>query len=227
MDARTNLNDRLPARHVTEGSGSARRSGSGNPARGRRAAPIDQASAGIAKGGAFDLFDGGDVFKRTPYIADLKPAGRFVAKDLSDAGTIPLVMKTLSENGFLHGECSTATGWSVTEKLHGTAWNLNRDGDRPVSRPLRLCGNLAPARATVDIGGSIGRFGTGKTAIDAECGRLDAGVSDTEFEERPGGRRPAFGSGYLWRFSRQAGAAHHSAVARPAGSAEKTCYADI
>jgi dihydroxyacid dehydratase/phosphogluconate dehydratase len=201
---------------------------------GRSAAQIDQASVGIAKGGAFNLFDFGEVFKRTPYIADLKPAGRFVAKDLSDVGSIPLVMKTLLENGFLHGECLTATGCSVTEKLPRMAWNLNRDADRPVSRPLRLSGgalglrgNLAPDGATINLGGPIDHFGAGNMAIDAECGSPDRRLSDTEFEERPVGRRPAFGPGYLWRFSRQVGAAHHSAVARPGGSAEKTCYADI
>lgn len=47
-----------------------------------------------------DPFDVNEVFKRTPYIADLKPAGRFVAKDLSEADNIPLVTKTLLENGF-------------------------------------------------------------------------------------------------------------------------------
>jgi dihydroxyacid dehydratase/phosphogluconate dehydratase len=180
------------------------------------------------------MLDAGEVFKRTPYIADLKPAGRFVAKDLSEAGSIPLVMKTLLENGFLHGECLTATGCSVTEKLHRMAWHLNRAGDRPVSWPLGLSrgvsglrGNLAPDGAAVNIGGPIDHFGTGKMAIDAECGRLDARLSDTEFEERPAGRRRAFGSGYLERFSRQVGAAHHGAVARPGGLAKKTCYADI
>jgi dihydroxyacid dehydratase/phosphogluconate dehydratase len=59
---------------------------------------------------AFDLFDGAEVFKRTPYIADLKPAGRFVAKDLFEAGDVPMLMKTLLDSGFMHGECMTVTG---------------------------------------------------------------------------------------------------------------------
>ena len=56
---------------------------------------------------AFDLFDVAEIFKRTPYIADLKPGSRFVAKDLEDlfeVGGIPLLIKTLPDNGFLHGE---------------------------------------------------------------------------------------------------------------------------
>src|SRR5438034_6170217 len=53
----------------------------------------------------FDLFDVAEVFKKTPYIADLKPSGRYVAKDLFEAGGVPLLMKTLLDHGFLHGEC--------------------------------------------------------------------------------------------------------------------------
>ena len=58
----------------------------------------------------FDLFDVAEVFKRTPYVADLKPGGRYVAKDMFEAGGVPLLMKTLLDHGFLHGECMTVTG---------------------------------------------------------------------------------------------------------------------
>ena len=58
----------------------------------------------------FDLFDVAEVFKRTPYIADLKPGGRYVAKDMFEAGGIPLLMKTLLDHGYLHGDCMTVTG---------------------------------------------------------------------------------------------------------------------
>src|SRR5205823_1095 len=63
----------------------------------------------------FDLFDVAEVFKRTPYVADLKPSGRYVAKDLFEAGGVPLLMKTLLDHGFLHGECLTVTGRSLAE----------------------------------------------------------------------------------------------------------------
>src|SRR5438046_8862500 len=53
----------------------------------------------------FDLFDVAAVFKRTPYVADLKPSGRYVAKDLFEAAGVPLLMKTLLEPGHLHGHC--------------------------------------------------------------------------------------------------------------------------
>src|SRR5580658_2945745 len=51
---------------------------------------------------AFDLFEVAEIFRRTPYIADLKPAGKYVAKDMFEAGGIPLLMKTLHDHGFLH-----------------------------------------------------------------------------------------------------------------------------
>src|SRR5437588_3350356 len=56
-------------------------------------------------GPKFDLFDVAAIFKKTPYIADLKPGGRYVAKDMFEAGGVPLLMKTLLDNGFLHGDC--------------------------------------------------------------------------------------------------------------------------
>ena len=61
----------------------------------------------------FDLFDVAEVFKRTPYIADLKPGGRYVAKDMFEAGGIPLLMKTLLDEGYLHGDCLTVTGRTI------------------------------------------------------------------------------------------------------------------
>ena len=65
----------------------------------------------------FDLFDVAEIFKRTPYIADLKPGGRYVAKDMFEAGGIPLLMKTLLDHGFLHGDCMTVTGRTIAENL--------------------------------------------------------------------------------------------------------------
>ena len=65
----------------------------------------------------FDLFDVAEIFKRTPYIADLKPGGRYVAKDMFEVGGIPLLMKTLLDHGFLHGDCMTVTGRTMAENL--------------------------------------------------------------------------------------------------------------
>src|SRR5246127_2341791 len=71
----------------------------------------------------FSLFDVAEVFKKTPYIADLKPGGRYVAKDMFEAGGVPLLMKTLLDHGYLHGDCITVTGRSIAENLKSVKWN--------------------------------------------------------------------------------------------------------
>jgi dihydroxy-acid dehydratase len=131
---------------------------------------------------AFDLFDVAEVFKRTPYIADLKPAGRFVAKDLFEAGGIPLLMKTLLDNGFLHGECMTVTGYSMAENLQRVVWNSDQDVVRPANRPLTatggvvgLRGNLAPEGAIVKVAGMENLKFTGPArCFDCEEACFDA-----------------------------------------------------
>ena len=108
----------------------------------------------------FDLFDVAEVFKKTPYIADLKPGGRYVAKDLFEAGGVPLLMKTLLDHGFLHGDCVTVTGRTVAENMKRVTWNSDQDVVRPADNPLSatggvvgLKGNLAPAGAIVKVAG--------------------------------------------------------------------------
>ena len=108
----------------------------------------------------FDLFDVAEVFKRTPYIADLKPGGRYVAKDMFEAGGIPLLMKTLLDHGFLHGDCMTVTGRTIAENLKSVKWNPDQDVVRPANKPITetggvvgLKGNLAPEGAIVKVAG--------------------------------------------------------------------------
>ncbi|MBV9977425.1 MAG: dihydroxy-acid dehydratase [Hyphomicrobiales bacterium] len=109
---------------------------------------------------AFDLFDVAEIFKRTPYIADLKPGGRYVAKDLFEVGGIPLLMKTLLDHGFLHGDCLTVTGRTIAENLAKVVWNEKQDVVRPADAPITrtggvvgLKGNLAPDGAIVKVAG--------------------------------------------------------------------------
>src|SRR4249920_1633864 len=99
----------------------------------------------------FDLFDVAEVFKRTPYVADLKPGGRYVAKDMFEAGGVPLLLKTLLDHGFLDGDCLTVTGRTIADNLRNVAWNEEQDVVHPANRPLShtggvvgLSGNLAP-----------------------------------------------------------------------------------
>lgn len=108
----------------------------------------------------FDLFDVGEIFKKTPYIGDLKPGGKYVAKDLFEAGGIPLVMKALLEGGYLHGDCMTVTGKTVAENLAKVKFNTEQDVIRSTSNPISptggvvsLRGNLAPDGAIVKVAG--------------------------------------------------------------------------
>jgi dihydroxy-acid dehydratase len=108
----------------------------------------------------FDLFDVGEIFKKTPYIGDLKPGGKYVAKDLFEAGGIPLVMKALLDGGYLHGDCMTVTGKTVAENLANVKWNENQSVIRstdnaisPTGGVVSLRGNLAPDGAIVKVAG--------------------------------------------------------------------------
>jgi dihydroxy-acid dehydratase len=111
----------------------------------------------------FDLFAVAEVLKRTPYIADLKPSGRYVAKDMFEAGGVPLLMKTLLDHGYMHGDCITVTGRTMAENLARVAWNPDQDVVRPANDPISptggvvgLRGSLAPDGAIVKVAGMMG-----------------------------------------------------------------------
>jgi dihydroxy-acid dehydratase len=279
----------------------------------------------------FDLFDVAEVFKKTPYIADLKPGGRYVAKDMFEAGGVPLLMKTLLDHGFLHGDCLTVTGRTIAENLKSVKWNPDQDVVRPANEPLLatggvvgLKGNLAPEGGIVKVAGmkkltfagparcfdgeeacfdavknrkykegdvlviryegprggpgmremlsttaalygqgmgekvaliTDGRF-SGATRgfcvghvgpeaaiggpialiqdgdmieLDADKGTLSVRLSDEELAKRKSQWKPReneYGSGYLWKYTQQVGAAVNGAVTHPGGAGEKACYAD-
>ncbi|WP_288037329.1 dihydroxy-acid dehydratase [Acidiphilium sp.] len=109
---------------------------------------------------AFDIFDVAAVFRRTPLIADLKPGGRYLAKDMHEIGGVPVVLKALLDGGFLHGECLTVTGRTLAENLKGVRVPDNQDVVHPTTQPLSptgglvgLSGNLAPEGAIVKVAG--------------------------------------------------------------------------
>src|ERR1700746_2587576 len=108
----------------------------------------------------FDLFDVAEVLKKTPYIADLKPSGRYVAKDMFEAGGVPQLMRTLLDHGFLHGDCLTVTGRTIAENLKSVKWNPDQAVIWPANKPISptggvvgLKGNLAPEGAIVKVAG--------------------------------------------------------------------------
>ena len=108
----------------------------------------------------FDLFDVAEMFKSTPYIADLKPGGRYVAKDMYEAGGVYMLMKTMLANGLLHGNCMTVSGKTLGENIDEVTWNPDQKVIYDVKTPLSptggvvgLKGSLAPDGAIVKVAG--------------------------------------------------------------------------
>ncbi len=108
----------------------------------------------------FDLMDVAKIFKRTPYLADLKPGGKYVAKDMWLAGGVPMLLKTLYEGGYIHGDCMTVTGKTMKENLKSIKFNPKQKVMRSFKNPLSptggvvgLKGNLAPEGAIVKVAG--------------------------------------------------------------------------
>jgi dihydroxy-acid dehydratase len=130
----------------------------------------------------FDLFDVAEIFKKTPYVADLKPGGRYVAKDMFEAGGIPLLMKTLLDHGFMHGDCLTVTGRTMAENLQSVKWNPHQDVVRPADKPITVTGgvvgmkgNLAPDGAIVKVAGmSVLKFTGPARVFDCEEDAFEA-----------------------------------------------------
>jgi dihydroxy-acid dehydratase len=166
------------------------------------AARVVAASGGSTNGGLhlpaiaheagidFDLHDVCAIFRSTPYIADLKPAGRYVMRDLHDAGGVPLLMKALLDGGYLHGDCLTVTGKTIAENLASVTF----DPDQPVVRPtfdpitswggvVGLKGSLAPEGAIVKVAGLKElKFRGRARCFDAEEDAM-AAVQSRQYEE--------------------------------------------
>ena len=280
----------------------------------------------------FDLFDVAAIFKRTPYLASLKPGGLYVAKDMWEAGGVPMLMRTLLDGGHIDGSCMTVTGKTVAENLADVKFNPNQKVMREIKNPLAptggltaLKGNLAPDGAIVKVAGlkhlkhrgaarvfdceedcfaavqrrdykdgdvlviryegpkggpgmremlsttaalsgqgagetialiTDGRFSGGTRGlcighvgpeaadggpigllrdgdvivIDAEKGTMDVELSNAELAARKAAWQPkaaAFGSGALWRYSKNVGPARYGALTTPGAAGEVRCYADI
>ena len=126
---------------------------------------------------ALSIDDFQEVSARTPYLADLKPSGKYVMEDLHNVGGTPAVMKYLLDNGLLNGDCLSVTGDTIAANLAGVA-PLAGDQDvvHPLSAPIKasshiqiLRGNLAPGGAVAKITGKEGLcFSGGARVYDAE-----------------------------------------------------------
>ncbi|MGW8281251.1 dihydroxy-acid dehydratase [Sphingomonas aurantiaca] len=118
--------------------------------------PAMASEAGIE----FDLFDVAEIFKTTPYIADLKPGGKYVAKDMYEAGGVYMLMKTMLAGGFLDGNCLTVTGKTLGENIDQVTWNPDQKviydintALTPTGGVVGLRGSLAPDGAIVKVAG--------------------------------------------------------------------------
>jgi dihydroxy-acid dehydratase len=108
----------------------------------------------------FTMDDVVAIMRRTPYIADLKPGGKYVAFDVFRIGGIPVILKSLLDAGLLHGDCMTVTGRTLADNLRDVVFPTDQDVVYPVSRALSptggvvgLRGNLAPDGAIVKVAG--------------------------------------------------------------------------
>ncbi len=109
----------------------------------------------------FDLLDVAKIFKETPYIVDLKPGGKYLAKDLYEIGGVPIIMRALLDGGLLDGKCMTVTGKTIEENLKSTELDYKSQKIvyptySPISKTggvVGLQGNLAPDGAIVKVAG--------------------------------------------------------------------------
>ena len=118
--------------------------------------PAMASEAGIE----FDLFDVAEIFKTTPYLADLKPGGKYVAKDMHEAGGVYMLMKTMMDNGLINGDCITVTGKTLGENIEEITWNPDQkviyDVQHAITKTggvVGLRGSLAPEGAIVKVAG--------------------------------------------------------------------------
>ena len=112
------------------------------------------------------------ISERTPYLADLKPSGRYVMADVDRIGGVPVIMKALLDAGLLHGDCRTVTGETIADRLRDVSFPTDQDVVRTVANPLHptggfviLRGNLAPEGGVLKITGTTTRFHRGPAKV--------------------------------------------------------------
>ena len=130
----------------------------------------------------FTLRDVVEIYQNTPYIGDMSPGGKYVAKDLYDVGGVPTVIKSLLDGGYINGDCITVTGQTIGENHKHTIFPTNQDVVYPCDKPISnhssvvgLWGNLAEDGSISKIAGLSNLHFQGKAkCFDCEEDALSA-----------------------------------------------------
>ena len=130
----------------------------------------------------FTLRDVIEIYQKTPYIGDMSPGGKYVAKDLYDVGGVPVVIKSLLDGGYINGDCLTVTGQTIAENHKDTIFPINQDVVYPCNKPISnhssvvgLWGNLAEDGSISKIAGLSNLHFKGKAkCFDCEEDALSA-----------------------------------------------------
>ena len=211
MDARTNIESRLPSRRVTAGLAHAAHS----------LVLASNASTNGALHPPASANKIAEIFKKTPCAAGLKPGGQYVAKDLYEVGAIPLLMKTLLDNGHADGDCIAVAGQTTAENFKSV---------KPMTATVGVVGlkdYFAPEGAVVKVASMLqdGDIIEIKAEVGTNVKLSDADLTEHETKWLP--RATNHTSGALWRYAQQIGLAVDGAVTHPGAAHEKQCYADI
>jgi dihydroxyacid dehydratase/phosphogluconate dehydratase len=212
MDATTDIKSRLPSRHVTAA---------------RLRAHVR-------------VIDIAEIFKKTSDAAGLKRASRDVAKDMREILGIPLLMKTLLDNGHLHGDCTTVTGRPIAEDLksvkpipHPDVVRRAPDGAIAEVADMSKLTFAEQARGFPGaiVGGPIGLLQCGDVIeIDADAGTLNVKLTCAELTKRRTKSKlqeTNHRSGARWKYAQKFGPAVGGAVTHPGGAHEKQCHVEI
>ena len=131
----------------------------------------------------FGLKDFERICEETPFLADLKPSGKYLMEDIHRIGGIPAVMKYMLEKGLLHGECMTVTGKTIAENLENVkALPDDQDVIHPVEKPIKATGHIRILYGNLASEGSVAKI-TGKEGLEFKG---KARVFNGEFEANEG-----------------------------------------
>ena len=113
----------------------------------------------------FNIDDFQEISDSTPFLADLKPSGKFLMEDLHNVGGIPAVMKYMLENNLLNGDCMTVTGKSISENLNDVkALKKDQKIINPISNPIKKSGHIRILYGNIAYNGSVAKI-TGKEGL--------------------------------------------------------------